>query len=87
MITAHTDTVKVSRSDSGWPSPVSHVHYLWAVLIARIYEILPLIFPVCGSELRLIAAVTLANRRRPSHRPVRVPHRDARDEFDQTVSW
>ena len=38
--------------------PAAHARYLWAVLIARIYQILPLICPVCGSEMRLIAAVT-----------------------------
>ncbi|MBM4201290.1 MAG: IS91 family transposase [Gammaproteobacteria bacterium] len=38
--------------------PAAHARYLWVVLIARIYEILPLICPVCGSEMRLIAAVT-----------------------------
>jgi hypothetical protein len=38
--------------------PAAHARYLWAVLIARIYEILPLICPVCGRPMRLIAAVT-----------------------------
>ena len=32
--------------------------YLWAVLLARIYEALPLICPHCGAEMRLIAAIT-----------------------------
>jgi hypothetical protein len=41
--------------------PASHARYLWAVLIARIYEILPLICPECGSEMRLIAFVTEAD--------------------------
>ena len=39
-------------------SGFSPAHCLLAVIIARIYEILPLICPVCGSEMRLIAAVT-----------------------------
>ena len=38
--------------------PAVHARYLWAVLIARIYAILPLICPVCGNAMRLIAAVT-----------------------------
>ena len=38
--------------------PAAHARYLWAVLIARIYAILPLIWPVCGNDMRLIAAVT-----------------------------
>lgn len=40
--------------------PASHVRYLRAVLIARIYEILPLVCPECGGEMRLIAFVTEA---------------------------
>lgn len=33
-------------------------HYLWAVLIARIYEVLPLLHPMCGGQMRLIAFIT-----------------------------
>jgi hypothetical protein len=44
--------------DATEPSGFSPARYLWAVLIARIYEVLPLICPVCGSAMRLIAAVT-----------------------------
>ena len=33
-------------------------HYLWAVLIARIYEVFPLVCPVCGGNMRLIAFIT-----------------------------
>lgn len=29
-------------------------HYLWAVLIARIYEVFPLVCPVCGGNMRII---------------------------------
>ena len=32
--------------------------YLWAALLARIYEVLPLICPHCGAEMRMIAAIT-----------------------------
>jgi hypothetical protein len=38
--------------------PPSRTAYLWAVLLARIYEILPLTCPRCGSDMRLIAFVT-----------------------------
>jgi hypothetical protein len=38
--------------------PAAYARYLSAVLRARIYAILPLLCPVCGSEMRLIAAVT-----------------------------
>jgi hypothetical protein len=33
------------------------LHYLWAVLIARIYEVLPLLCPLCGAQMRLIAFI------------------------------
>ena len=33
-------------------------HYLWAVLIARIYEVFPLLRPKCGDQMRLIACIT-----------------------------
>ena len=36
----------------------SPAHYLWAVLIARIYEVFPLLCPKCGGQMRLIAFVT-----------------------------
>jgi hypothetical protein len=36
----------------------SRTAYLWAVLLARIYEVLPLICPRCGGEMQLIAFVT-----------------------------
>jgi hypothetical protein len=40
------------------PPPAVHARYFWAVLVARIYAILPLLCPVCGNEMRLIACVT-----------------------------
>ena len=44
------------------PDPVppkrSKAHYLWAVLIARIYEVFPLLCPMCGGQMRLIAFIT-----------------------------
>jgi hypothetical protein len=36
----------------------SPARYLWAALIARIYQVLPLLCPECGSEMRLIAFIT-----------------------------
>jgi len=35
----------------------SPAHYLWAVLIARIYEVLPLLCPLCGGQMRQIAFI------------------------------
>ena len=43
------------------PEPVQPkraAHYLWAVLIARIYEVFPLLCPMCGGQMRLIAFIT-----------------------------
>ena len=38
--------------------PKRAAHYLWAVLIARIYEIFPLLCPLCGGQMRIIAFIT-----------------------------
>jgi hypothetical protein len=34
--------------------------YLWAILMARIYEVFPLECPTCGHPMRIIAFVTEA---------------------------
>ena len=34
--------------------------YTWALLLARIYEVFPLLCPKCGSEMRIIAFITEA---------------------------
>ena len=38
--------------------PKRPAHYLWAVLIARIYEVFPLLCPLCGGQMRIIAFIT-----------------------------
>ena len=44
------------------PEPVppkrARAHHLWAVLIARIYEVFPLVCPLCGGPMRIIAFIT-----------------------------
>jgi hypothetical protein len=35
----------------------SPARYLWAILIARIYEVFPLLCPHCGGQMRLIAVI------------------------------
>jgi hypothetical protein len=40
------------------PLKRSPAHYLWAVLIARIFEVFPLLCPICGGQMRLIAFIT-----------------------------
>jgi hypothetical protein len=32
--------------------------YAWAMLLARIYEVFPLVCPNCGAEMRIIAFIT-----------------------------
>jgi hypothetical protein len=53
-------TVATAKPDahSSEDRPPSRTAYLWAVLLARIYEILPLTCPRCGCEMRLIAFMT-----------------------------
>jgi hypothetical protein len=38
--------------------PKRSAHYLWAVLIARIYEVFPLICPICAGQMSIIAFIT-----------------------------
>jgi len=39
------------------PPKRSKENYLWAVLMARIYEVFPLLCPLCGGQMRLIANI------------------------------
>jgi len=36
-------------------------HYLWAMLLARIYKTLPLVCPICQAQMRIIAFITDAS--------------------------
>ena len=36
----------------------SPARYLWAMLLARIYEAFPLTCPTCGTEMRIVAFIT-----------------------------
>ena len=38
--------------------PKGSAHILWAALIARIYEVLPLLCPICAGQMRVIAFIT-----------------------------
>ena len=38
--------------------PKRAAHYLWSVLIARIYEVFQLLCPLCGGQMRIIAFIT-----------------------------
>lgn len=37
--------------------PKRRAHYLWAVLIVRIYEVVPLVCPICGRQMRISAFI------------------------------
>ena len=53
--------VPLGHASPPTPEPAakrSPAHYLWAGLIARIYEVFPLMCPMCGGQMRLIAFIT-----------------------------
>ena len=39
------------------PAHRKAARYVWALLLARIYEVLPLVCPKCGGEMRIIAFI------------------------------
>ena len=47
------------QTEAGSKIP-SYAASLWAVLIARIYEVLPLVCTQCGGELKIVAFLTEA---------------------------
>ena len=48
-------TVTPASDPTGFRSPV---RYLWALLIARLFETFPLLCPHCGADLRIVAFLT-----------------------------
>jgi hypothetical protein len=46
-----------SANTGGEPCRRAASHYLWAMLLARIYEAFPLICPICHSQMRIIAFI------------------------------
>jgi len=64
---AHTDAgttvavagagVAVQPGPPAKPKPRPPSHYLWAALIARIFEVFPLICPHCGGPMRIITFI------------------------------
>ncbi len=55
LVQKSVDTEELTQSE---PKAVSSSSYLWAMLMARIYEILPLVWPQCGGEMEIIAFIT-----------------------------
>ena len=60
----------IARQQAAAPTPIAHpppatepaprraARYAWALLLARIYEVFPLVCPICGAEMRIIAFLT-----------------------------
>ncbi|MES9906770.1 MAG: transposase [Sedimenticola sp.] len=89
---------KASAGEGGEEVTGSLFASVWAMLLARIYEINPLVCPRCGSEMRIIAFVTerepigriLRHIGEPDVAPVITPARDPPDfslELDQSLAW
>lgn len=48
----------VETSEADAPPRRTASHYLWAMLLTRIYEALPLVCPICQAQMRIIAFIT-----------------------------
>jgi hypothetical protein len=57
---ATNDPVLAAEKDpaAAEPKKSSYAAFLWAMLIARIYEVLPLVCPQWGDELKIVAFLT-----------------------------
>ena len=64
------------------PPKRSPAHCLWAALIARIYEVFPLLCPVCGGQMRLIAFITEGAQIRKI-----LEHIGVAFDADERVNW
>jgi hypothetical protein len=53
-------TEVTTASAASAPNARSTARYLWAMLLARLFESLPLVCPNCGADMRIIAFVTEA---------------------------
>ena len=47
-----------SQTEPVRPKRASAARYLWAALMARIYQVIPLLCPQCGGQMNLIAFIT-----------------------------
>lgn len=58
-----TDQLQIATQDlpEVGPNKLSSTAYLWAMLMARIYEVFPLVCPQCGGELKIVAFLTEAD--------------------------
>ena len=57
-LAAALELVPVRADALAEESPVSRAaRYVWAMLLARLYEVLPLACPQCGGTMRIIAFI------------------------------
>ena len=50
-----TPSALVASASAAADRPTGSAHLAWAHLLARIYEVLPLLCPACGGEMRILA--------------------------------
>ena len=57
-IARHAALREMSCAGARVPAPPKRAaHYLWAVLTARIYEVFPLLCPLCGGQMHIITVI------------------------------
>ena len=56
--TAHTGPTPPVETTTTEPVHRQAARYAWALLLARIYAVLPLLCPKCGGEMKIIACIT-----------------------------
>jgi hypothetical protein len=80
----HTSHPVAPRDRSDEPGPTGATprsrssRMLWAQLLARIYEVLPLLCPACGGEMRIISFITLPSTVQDILLHLDLPHRPPR---------
>lgn len=58
-MSVHADFKRNASGQQPFPGSITQkAHYLWSVLIARIYAVFPLLCSNCGGQMRLIAFIT-----------------------------
>ncbi len=56
-ITDSLKDISTESDDISSTKKSSSSHYLWAILIARIYAVFPLVCPVCDGQMKIIAFI------------------------------
>ena len=96
---ATNDPVLAADKDPAEAEPKApfYAASLWAMLIARIYEVFPLVCPQCGGELKIVAFLTEEEPIQrllihigepatpPRIAPARAPPDWSETDFDQTI--